>query len=75
MRFEHTQFIDSAESDQLHKVRDDLEALLPLLRESHVIKQTKALMAAIDQELLERVMRQLRLSQPVKVEPALAQVA
>ena len=75
MRQEHAQFIDSADDNQLTRVRTDLEALLKVLREPEVRQDTKVLLKAIDQELLERVMRRHRLRQGQGGRPAAAKAA
>ncbi len=65
MLTEHSKFIESATDSELKKVREDLEELLPVLRETDVRSQTRTLLRAIDQEMLERVMRSARLAQSV----------
>lgn len=63
MRQEHAHFIDNACDEQLQRIRTDLENLLKVLREPEVRQETRVLLKAIDQELLERVMRRHRLAQ------------
>lgn len=63
MRQEHAHFIDNADDEQLKRVRADLESLLTTLREPEVRQDTKVLLKAIDQEMLERVMRRHRSEQ------------
>ena len=54
MRQEHAHFIDNACDEQLQRIRTDLENLLKVLREPEVRQETRVLLKAIDQELLER---------------------
>lgn len=61
---DHLRFIETASDTQLASTRKDLEKLLPTLREASVIRDTRALLRAIDQEALERVMRHHRLHPP-----------
>ncbi len=65
MLTEHANFIASATDGELKKVRKDLEELLPVLRETDVRTQTRTLLRAIDQEMLERIMRAARLARSV----------
>ncbi len=57
----HLNLIDTASDEQLLRIRSDLEKLLPTLGESNIRRDTRNLLVAIDQERLERVMRQHRL--------------
>jgi hypothetical protein len=57
----HLNLIDTASDEQLLQIQTDLRKLLPTLAEKDVLRDTRNLLIAIDQERLERVMRQHRL--------------
>jgi len=57
----HLDLIGSASDEQLLRIHSGLENLLPTLSEPDVRRDTRNLLIAIDQERLERVMRQHRL--------------
>lgn len=65
MLTEHSKFIESATDSELQRLRKSLEDLLPVLRETDVRAQTRTLLRAIDQEMLERIMRAARLARSV----------
>lgn len=75
MQKEHVQFIDSADEKQLRRVRKELEELLEILKEREVRRDAQALCRAIDQELLERVMRRNRLAVQAPDTPETAKAA
>lgn len=75
MLSEHLRFIDQASDTQLAETRTKLEKLLPSLREPEVRRDTQHLLRAIDRELLDRVMRQSRLSGQAPTELPAAKAA
>lgn len=75
MLSEHLHFIDTASEKQLEDTRARLDKLLPSLREPEVRRDTQQLLRAIDRELLDRVMRQSRLSGQAPTELPAAKAA
>lgn len=75
MLSEHLRFIDTASEQQLEDTRAKLDKLLPSLREPEVRRDTQHLLRAIDRELLDRVMRQSRLSGQAPTELPAAKAA
>ncbi|BDT74003.1 hypothetical protein os4_35560 (plasmid) [Comamonadaceae bacterium OS-4] len=57
---EHARFIETASEEQLQATRTRLQKLLPILREPEVRRDTQQLLRSIDQEMLDRVMREAR---------------
>jgi len=57
---EHARFIETASEEQLQSTRAKLQKLLPALREPEVRRDTQQLLRSIDQEMLDRVMREAR---------------
>ncbi|CAM8643827.1 hypothetical protein MCEMSEM18_03586 [Comamonadaceae bacterium] len=57
---EHASFIETASEEQLQSTRAKLHKLLPILREPEVRRDTQQLLRSIDQEMLDRVMREAR---------------
>lgn len=60
MLIEHARFIETASETQLQDTRKKLQKLLPVLSEPEVRRDTQHLLRSIDQEMLDRVMRQAR---------------